>query len=484
MDSSELKRSALSGFIWKFMERIGAQAVSLLVSIVLARLLTPDDYSVVGIVSIFFTFCNVFITSGFNTALVRKKDAQQEDYSSVLHISTGFAVLLYIVLFITAPIIAKLYNKPVLVPVFRVMGLTLIVNAVKSVLCAYISNKLQFKKFFMATLGGTVISAFVGIAMAIKGFGPWALVAQNMTNSVIDTLILFLSTRFRVLFVVSWKRLKDLFSFGWKVFVASIISTIYDEANPLIIGIKYSGADLSFYTKGRSYPAMLNSTLNGTLSAVLLPVMSKVQDDRQKVLEYTRRFIKTMSFLVFPVMVGFAAVSDNFVIVLFTERWLPAATYIKVFCINYMFSIIQDGNLQTIRAIGRSDVILRLEILKKSLYAATLTAAVLLAESPEVLAMTVLINMLIATVINTSPNSKLIGYGIGKQMLDILPNLLVSAVMGVAIYAMNNLPLPTIATLSIQILSGMAIYILLNLLIKNPNLKYVWTTIKAMLLKK
>lgn len=478
MDGLELKKRALSGALWNFMERIGAQLVSMIVSVILARLLTPDDYSIVGIVSIFFTFCNVFITGGFNAALIRKKDADTVDYSSVLYISLGIALVMYGFLFFSAPLIAQFYNNSLLVPVFRVMGIVLIINGVKSVVCAYISNKLQFKLFFFATFGGTVISAFVGIGMAIAGFGPWALVAQNLTNSLIGTIILCVATKFKPVLVISWNKIADLFGYGWKIFVSSIISVAYDEILPLIIGAKFSGADLSFYTKGKAYPSMINSSVNGTLSAVLFPVMSKVQDDTDAILRYTRRFIQVSSFVVFPGMIGFAVISDNFVSLLLTDKWLPAADYIKIFCFCYMFSIVQDGNLQTIRAIGRSDVILRMEIIKKALYLLVIVCAIILFDNPLLLAATTLINTVIATVVNTIPNRKLIGYRLRLQVSDILPNLLVSLVMGTAVYSMNAIAIPKLPLLLLQILCGGVLYVALNLLVKNPCMGYLLGTLK------
>ena len=478
MDESELKKRALSGALWKFMERIGAHLVSMVVSVILARLLTPDDYSIVGIVSIFFMFCNVFITGGFNAALIRKKDADAVDYSSVLYISLGIALVMYVALFFAAPWIARIYDQPLLIPVFRVMGVALLINGVKSVVCAYVSNKLQFKMFFFATLGGTVTSALVGIGMAVAGYGPWALVAQNLTNSLMDTVILCAVTNFKPVLTISWNKVGALFDYGWKIFVSSIINVIYDETLPLIIGIKFTGADLSFYTKGRAYPSMINSSINGTLSAVLFPIMSKVQDDPQAVLRYTRRFIQLSSFVVFPVMVGFAAISDNFVCLLLTDKWLPAAGFIKIFCICYMFSIVQDGNLQTIRAIGRSDLILRMEIIKKFLYLLVIVSGILLFNDPLLLAATTLINTAIATIVNTFPNRNLIGYRLRLQVKDIWCNLLTSLAMGITVYLMNAITIPKLLLMLLQVLSGGVLYIALNLLVKNPCLRYLFEALK------
>ena len=484
MDSSQLKKSVFTGMLWKLAERVGAQAVTLLVSILLARLLTPEDYSIVGIVTVFFAFCNVFVVGGFNMALIQKKDADGKDYSSVLIVSALIAAVLYVALFFLAPWISSVYGQPLLIPVFRVMGMTLIIDAVKAVLYAFVSNQLQFKKFFFSTLCGTCLSAVVGIGMAYAGYGPWALVAQKMVSSVVDTLILLVTSRIRLQFKVSFDRLKGLFSYGWKIFVASIISTVYDQTNPLIIGLRFSGADLSYYTKGRSFPMALNTALDGAMTSVLFPAMSKVQDDPKAVLSYTRKFISTASYVIFPVMVGFLAVSDNFVRVLLTEKWMGASIYIQIFCITFMFNIIQNGNLQTIRAIGRSDIILKLEIIKKSLYFLVIGLTVIFARDPVILALATVVNTGIATVVNTAPNRKLIGYRYRAQLWDIAPNLLIAGVMGVAVYFMSGLPLHPALVLVIQCAAGAVIYVLLSVITRNKNFDYLLGLCKQYIFKK
>lgn len=484
MDNSQLKKSAFTGMLWKLAERFSAQGVTLLISIILARLLTPNDYSIVGVVNIFFAFCNVFIVGGFNAALIQKKDADIKDYSAVLWVSLSISALLYAVVFFTAPWIAVLYGKPLLQPVFRVMGLTLMVDAVKAVIYAYVSNQLQFKRFFFATMCGTTVSAAIGVAMAMMGMGPWALVAQKMISSVADTLILVLSSKFRVQLQVSFNRIKQLFSYGWKIFVATLISTVYDQMNPLIIGLRFTAVDLSYYSKGQSFPLALNYSLDGALSSVLFPVMSKVQEDKDAVLRYTRRFMRTASYIIFPVMVGFLAVSDSFVRVILTEKWMSASFYIKVFCVTYMFNIIQNGNLQTIRAIGRSDIILKLEVIKKTLYLMTIFVAVLLAKKPEHLALVTIVNTCIATVVNTAPNRKLVGYRYRDQIVDLLPNLLISAVMGVLVYTLNYVAMGAGLKLLVQCAVGVVVYVLLSLVTRNTSFHYILSACKRYFLKK
>lgn len=479
--NEQLKISAFGGAAWKFAERLCAQLVSLIVSIVLARILLPEDYSVVSIVTIFFTLCNVLISGGLNTALIQKKDADKLDYATVLHITMLMAAVLYGIMFFCAQPIAALYEKPILVPIIRVMGLTFFINAFKSVLTAYTASNLEFKKTFVSAFVGTAISAVVGIAMALKGFGAWALVAQQMINSLVDTVILFVITRFEILFRISWSRLKSLFSYGWKIFATSIITVVYDECCPLIVGVKFSGTDLAYYNKGKSFPGLINSTITDTLSTVLFPVIAKVQDDTSSVLSITRRYMKTASYVVFPLMVGFLAVSENFILALLTEKWMPAVPYVQIFCISFMFNIVQIGNLQAIKALGRSDLVLILEIIKKSLYFAIIAAFVFLSDSPEMLAISSVICTLVACAVNTFPNRKLIGYTYRYQIADLMPNLLLATIMGVAVILVGKLALSSWLLLMLQVLAGGGVYVLLSILTKNENFYYLLSFCKKLL---
>lgn len=478
MNSDNLKKKAFSGMIWKFLERICAQIVSLIVSIILARILMPNDYSVVSIVTIFFAFCNVFISGGLNTALIQKKDADAEDYSTVLHTSMLIALILYIIMFFSAPAIANLYDKQILVPVIRIMSLTFFINAFKSILSAYTSSNLQFRKFFFSTIIGTVVSAFVGIYMAVNGYGVWALVAQQITNSFLDTLILYFSTKYKILFKFSFKKLKSLFNYGWKIFVSSIISVIYDQINPLIVGIKYTANDLAYYNKGQNYPGLINSTISDTLQSVLFPIMSKVQDDKEVVLNVTRKYIKTASYIIFPMMIGLFSVSDVFVEVVLTEKWLPIVPYIQIFCFSYMLNIIQVGNLQAIKAIGRSDITLILEIVKKSFYFIIIVIFVFISKSPIVLALSSVVCTIFATLVNTYPNRKLLGYKYRYQLNDLLPNLIISILMGISVYFVKYIEMSKVLLLLLQVFIGIFVYILLSIITKNENLYYLIDYVK------
>lgn len=455
------------------MERFIAQGVSLIVSIIIARILAPTEYYVVGIVTVFFNFANIFITSGLNTALVQKKDSDSLDCSSVLFASLFFSLVIYIVLFAIAPFVSRIYHQDLLAPMIRIMGLTLPIVAVKSVWCAYISSHLLFRKFFFATLGGTIVSGIVGIYMALSGYGGWALVAQQMINSFIDTVILVATTRLHIKAKFSFDRLASLFRYAWKLFVSSLIGTIYTEISPLVIGIKFQATDLSFYTKGKSFPSMLSTTTTSTLSAVLFPVMAKYQDDKDRILYYTRSFIKVSSFVCFPIMLGFFAVSENFVRVVLTEQWLPSVYYIRVFCICNMFDVIAIGNCETIKAIGRSDVYLIIEIIKKVGYFITLLCFIFFSKSAHMLALAYVICTVIQIVVNSIPNAKLIQYRYKMQIEDLLPNLMLSLTMFIITYCVGEILPKGIMALLIQMLIGVLVFLGLCIATKNYSYRYL-----------
>ncbi len=466
MGSDRLGHNAINSFIWKFLERTIAGFVTIVVSVILGRILTPQDYSLVGIITVFFSIANIFISGGLNTALVQKKDADVEDYSTVLIVNVSLSLVLYAVLFLTAPMIASVYRIDQLVLLIRVMALTLIINAVKSVVCAYISNRLEFRKFFMATIVGTLISAGVGICMALNGCGAWALVAQQMVNAFVDTVILLMVTRIHFEIRLSVNRMKRLLGFGYKMFLSSMINEVYENVSPLIIGIKYQVTDLAYYSKGQLYPKYVNSVISDTFSAVLFPVMAKLQDDRKRLLYYTRSFIKTGAYFLFPMMIGFMAISDSFIQVVLTDKWLPASLYMKFFCVGYMFDILTRGNLQAVKALGRSDVHLILNIIKKIAYTIVIVLFLFLTDSPDKFAVAVIVNSLIAVIINAIPNIRLLGYSIQMQFSDMLPPLAMAVMMGIPVYLLNSLKIAMGLRMVLQIAVGFILYLGISLIFK------------------
>lgn len=476
------QKSFLSNFIWRFMERCGAQVVTFIVSIVLARLLDPKVYGTIALITVIITLLQVFVDSGLGSSLIQKKDADDTDFSTVFYFNMVMCTGLYLILFFCAPLIATFYEEPTLTPVIRVLGITLIISGLKNVQQAYVSKNMLFKKFFFATLGGTIGSAVVGIVMAFYGFGVWALVGQHLFNLIVDTLILWITVKWRPKLVFSFSRLKGLFSFGWKLLVAAFIETGYKEARQLIIGKKYSSEDLAYYNKGQQFPNLIVTNVNSSIDSVLLPSMAKEQTNRDVVKSMTRRAIKTSSFIMWPLMVGLGVCAEPLIRLLLTEKWLFCVPFLRVFCFTHAFYPIHTANLNAIKAIGRSDMFLKLEIIKKVVGIALLLSSMWF--GVMAMAYSLLLSTIIASFVNAFPNRKLLGYSYFEQIKDILPSTLLSAVMGGAVFAINFIGLSYIVTLLIQVPLGAIIYIVGAKLFKFESFEYMLNLIKSFLRKK
>lgn len=465
------KHGLLSNLAWKFGERISAQLISTIVSIILARLLEPSHYGTVSIVMIFITLANVFVSDGLGSALIHKKDADETDFFSVLYFNIGFSCVLYILLFFAAPFISKFYGPEyeILTPVLRVLGLRIILTAVNSTQQAYISKKMMFRKFFIATLGGTLSSAVVGIAMAYGGYGVWALVAQYLVSTGVSTITLSLVIGKRPRLLFSFDRVKSLIPYGIRILGTGLLITGYQELRSLIIGKKYSSADLAYYDKGRSFPLLIVNNLNSSIAAVLFPKMSEEQDDRQKIKTTTRNSIRFSALILCPMMLGLAAVSDSFVRLLLTEKWLPCVPLMQLFCIIYLFQPIHTANMQAIKAMGRSDIYLRLEVVKKVIELVVLLVTMWISVDAMVIGMAVCATLFVF--VNAYPNIKLLDYSIREQLADILPPVVMSLIMGAAVVAVGLLPLPLVIKLIVQVLAGAILYFAMTILTRNREMK-------------
>lgn len=472
----------IGNFIWRFAERSGAQLVTFVVSIVLARILMPEDYGTVALVTVFTTIMQVFVDSGLGTALIQKKDADDLDFSSVFYFNFAVCIILYMIMFFSAPLIASFYNMPELTPVVRVISLTIVISGVKGVQQSYVSRNMLFKRFFYSTLGGTIFSAFLGIGMAYAGFGVWAIVAQQLSNTTIDTLILWITVKWRPKRMFSWKRLKGLLGFGWKMLCSALLDTVYNNLRSLLIGKVYSSADLAYYNEGKKFPNLIVTNINTSIDSVLLPAMSKEQDDKDRVKNMTRRSIMVSCYIMAPLMIGLACCASNIVVVVLTEKWLPCVFFLQIFCITYMFYPIHTANLNAIKAMGRSDLFLKLEIWKKVIGLILLLATLFI--SVKAMAYSLLISTLTSMIINSWPNKKLLDYSFLEQMKDILPSILLAVGMGVSVYLMGVLNLPTLPLLLIQVVCGGLIYVAGSAIFKLEPFLYLFGIIKPMIQKR
>lgn len=480
METSKAK--VLSGLIWKFAERISAQVVTFVVSIVLGRLLSPDDYGLIAVVTIFITFANCIVTNGFGSSLIQKKDSDNLDFSTVLYFQFAFSLALYGILFIAAPLIAKFFGEgyDLLVPVLRVLGIRIPLTAINNVQQAYVGKKMIFRKFFLSTIGGTVISAVVGIWMAYEGYGVWALVGQYLTNTFISTVILAFTIKWKPELNFSWARLKILFSYGWKLLVGGIINETYVELRKIAIGKLYTSADLAYFDRGMQIPNIIVTNINSSISNVLFPAISNAQNNMADVKAIMRRSIRTSSYIMCPLMFGLAVVAEPLISFLLTDKWLPCVPYLQIYCISYCFEPIQTANLQAIKAVGRSDIFLKLEIIKKVAYAVILVAVMF--HSVDAIAYSLLLNTLIAVFVNTTPNKKLLGYSFKELIADMAPGIILSAVMSGVVYLEGMLlPFSALPRMIIQAATGGIIYLVLSVVFKVESFSYLLNTVKEML---
>lgn len=463
-----LKRQTISGIIWSFMERVLAQGVSFVVSIVLARLLMPEEYGLVAIVLVIINFCNVFLNSGISTALIQKKDADELDFSTAFWSSLVLAVLLYVFVFLIASPVALFYKQEQLKSVVRVMGLSLVVSSLKAVQKAYVSRQLQFRKFFWATLGGTIVAAIVGIWMAIAGFGVWALAAQYLTNAVIDTMVLGLSIEWKPKWIFSKDRLKVILSFGWKVLTASLIYTLYEDLRTLVIGKVYSADDLAFYNKGKQLPGFIVNNINSAISSALLPAMSKFQNNKEQMKKAMKSFNSVGAFVMLPMMAGMAIIAKPLVILLLTEKWLFCVPLLRLMCFYYALMPLQEANTQAVLAEGRSDVSLKAEIVKRGFNLLVIAATFWI--SVKAVAWGEIVSMIGTYLINTFVSRKLFDYGFKEQLKDIFPSIVMSTIMGICVWCAAYF---LSVGLVLQIFIGILVYGVLGLIYKESPLKKV-----------
>lgn len=478
----EKSTTVTSNVLWRLGERIGAQGVSFIVSIVLARLLSPEHYGIVSLVTVFNNILSVFVQSGLGSALIQRSDVDELDYSTVFCFNLGISILLYAGTFFFAPTLSRFYEQPEMTPVVRVLSLTLLMGGINAVQQARVSRRMEFKLFFKATLIGTIFSAFVGIGMAMAGLGVWALVGQILSNQLIDTILLWITIDWKPSFRFSVERFKPLYRFGWRVFASSLLDTLYKNLRSLLIGKIYTEKDLAYNNRGNHVPELIITNVNTSIQSVIFPAYTRCGGDRQRILSLMRKAVRLSSFLIFPCMVGIAMVAEPLVCVLYTQKWLPAVFYMQVGCFSYALWPLHTTNLQAILAVGRSDVYLRLEIIKKVVTVVALIICVQI--SLRALVWSAVPLGIFSLIVNAFPNKNLIGYDFQEQILDILPALIMSVVMGAGVFLLGMLPFSSmLVQLVAQVILGVLLYIGMACVSKNAEFKYVWNYAKGFLKK-
>lgn len=473
-----LKERTVNNLFWKFLDQFFTQGVSTVVAVVLARILMPSDYGVVSAALIFINICNTFATEGFASALIQKKDADQLDFCSIFYSALVLLTALYALLFFSAPYISAFFGEgyELLTPILRVLCLRIPLSALNVIQQAYVSRHLMFKRLFWISSTGTLASAFIGLGMALCGLGPWALVGQYLSDIVIDTVIFAVTIRWRPALCYSWQRTRKMLSFSVNLLAASLLDTVFDDLRNIIIGHRYQSSALAFFDKGKRLPHALVNSVNSSFMTVLYPVMTRIQEDPARVREVVRKAVKAGTYVLFPCMFGLAAVAEPFVTLLLTEKWLPCVPYVRIFCFFYAFYPAYTASLQATKALGRSGIYVLTQTAKK---AVDLLCLIIAAPFGVYwIAVGALASKFFVYIINGVSANIALGYSLRRQVLDILPNLLLSAVMYAAA---SLLPVPgggSLVILTARVLTGCAVYLALSIATKNESFFVLWDMLR------
>lgn len=461
----------IQSVLWKVLECGGSQIINFIITVILARLLIPEDYGTISLITIFVNLANVIVQRGFNTALIQKKDVDEIDFSTSFYISIFIAVILYILIFIGSPYIAKFYGKLELINILRVLAITLFLGAFNSIQVAIISRNMEFKKLFYSTLGGMIFSGIVAISMAYLNFGVWSLVFQQLTNQFMTSIIMCFTVKWVPKSIFSFNRLKQLLNYGWKILASNLITTLFINISDLIVGKKYGVNSLAYFNRGKQFPMLIFTVIDTSIQSVMLPTFSLEQDDRKKVKDMFRRTLTTSCFIIFPIMIGLFVTAKPLITILLSEKWLDSVPFMQIYCLTYMFLPIHTANLQVIQALGYSDIILKLEILKKIVEITILLISI----KYGIYAMSIgtFISSIISLGINLYPNTKILEYRYKEQLRDIFPIIVASVFMGVIVHIISLLNMNILVTFVLQVFVGIVSYITLVNILKIESYMYL-----------
>ena len=482
MATEDLKKKTLSGLFWQFAQKVLGQVISFGISVVLARLLMPENFGVVALAGMFTVLLGIFIDCGFGTALIQKKDADDLDFSTIFWTQIVFSTIIYLVVFSLAPWFSILFHTPELTKVIRISGLSMILGTLGGMQNVIVSKRMAFKTYFYRTLIGTSLSGIIGIILAYSGWGVWALVTQHLSSTILNTITVFFQIRWLPSLTFSIERFKSLFAISSKFMLATLIGTGFAQLKGYIIGWKFQTADLAFYNRGSGLPRLVTRNIDSSINSVLFPVISKLQDDKEAVKNAIRRAMKTSTFILAPLLLGLAAIADKVVIILYTEKWAPAIPFMQVFCISDCLAILNTANLQALKGIGKAGTVLKLEIYKKPVMVAILICTMFI--SPLAITIGMCVYGLYALIINAYPNKKYINYSFGEQIKDVGGHFLLAITMSAIVYLIGLVQLNVYLIVTIQIILGALIYILGAKLCHFESLDYVIQTFKKIIHKK
>lgn len=476
--SDNLRERTVQGLTWKMGEKIGAQIIQFILQIILARILLPEEYGLVGLLTIFITISDVFIQQNFTAALIQKKDADEVDFSSVYIINILASIVIYLILFEIAPLVAGFYQENKLKLLMRVLALNVIIGSFCSVHNAILSRNLDFKKSFARNLSNVLTQGIVGIGAAMAGLGPWSLVLSKLSGTFVGTIVLCYTVRWDFIIQFSFTRIKSLFSFGSKVLVNNLINTIFNNINSLVIGKFYSSSDLGQYQRGQQIPQTIMTAIDGGFNEVLFPMLSSIQDDRERIKEALRKSMKISIYLVFPLMLGLFAVAEPLTIVLLTEKWLPCVPYLRLQCIICMFWPL-SARTHALNAIGRSDITLKISVITRGL--SLISIFLCLPFGIQTIMMGMIAVSCISVLFSAYYMNKMIHYSLYEFLKDILPALTMSVIMMSVVMVLDLVLLNVYLKLFLELLTGVITYLIVSIIIKEDGflflLRYLQKTV-------
>lgn len=473
-----LKQQTFKGIGWSAIERFSVQSVSFIVQLFLARLLTPDDFGIIGMLAIFIQISQVFIDSGFANALIQKQDCQEKDFSTVFYYNLIVSVVIYIFLYIASPLIADFYSTESIILVLRVLSLVLIVNALSIVQRTILVKNVDFKSQSKVTFISSLISGFFGISFALSGYGVWALVIQQLSNSIIQLVMYIIIVKWFPHFIISKESFKFVYNFGSKLLLASIINTLYKNLYSIVIGKNFNAYDLGLYTRSDTFAMFPSSNLATIITRATYPIMSKLQDDNIKLINCYKKLIQYSSFLIFPMMCGLIAVSKPFILVFLTDKWIKAVPLLQILSISWMFDHLCSINLNLLYVKGKTSLVLKLEVVKKTIAMIILFGTI--AFGLKGMCWGLVLYSVIAVFINTFYTKKIFNYGWKQQFKDYIPFLLASIIMMCCVYITINVISSNIIQLVIGVIEGIVLYAVISLLFFVDQL----IEIKSLIIKK
>lgn len=460
MPTSSLKERTVSGVTWTAIDQFSNQGIQFIIAILIARILSPEDYGVIAIVMIFTGLAATLVYSGFSEAIVQRKEISRETCSSVFFFNITMSVLLYAVLYFFAPFIASFFSMPLLQPILRVLGIIIIINAFSVIHVSLLNRAIDFKKQALVNLGGVAVSGTVGLFLAYNDFGVWALVGQSLARSIVISIAYWVAHTWRPLLHYARRDLADLWGYSSKLLASGLLNGIFNNLQTFVIGKFYTATDLGFYSQGRRFPSFIAPNLTTIVQRVTFPALATIQEDTPRLRAAYRRVVMAVVFVIFPIMLILAAVAHPFVMVLLTEKWLPAVPFLQVICFAMLLWPLHAVNVNISMVKGRSDIFLRVEIIKKVMGITLLMIALPL--GVLAIALSEMIHSFACFFFNAKYNGDLIDYPFSMQVKDIVPAFAISLIAAACAWGVGMLPvLSPLLMLLTQTMIGLSVYLIL-----------------------